>query len=113
MSPKVPHLPSTDVRSTSALGGNSDIEPTSPIGRVRPTSDIGRPDRVSPPARYHFVIFGMEETMKSWLLFPMLATLFAAGSALGGEISVLTGGAVEPGLVAAAETFRNETGPEG
>jgi molybdate transport system substrate-binding protein len=54
----------------------------------------------------------MEETMKSWLLFPMLATLFAAGSALGAEISVLSGGAVEPGLVAAAETFRKETGTE-
>ncbi len=50
--------------------------------------------------------------MKSWLLFPMLATLFAAGSALGAEISVLSGGAVEPGLVAAAETFRKETGTE-
>src|SRR5271166_4267742 len=54
----------------------------------------------------------MEEAMKSRLLFPMLVSLLAGGSALGAEISVLSGGAVEPGLVAAAEAFRKETGTE-
>lgn len=47
--------------------------------------------------------------MKKLLGF-LLGALYAQGAALAAEISVLSGGAIEPGLKAAAAAFQKETG---
>lgn len=48
--------------------------------------------------------------MKAQLVLGALFGLLVGGGALAGELNVLSAGAVEPGLVDAAELFRNKTG---
>ena len=49
--------------------------------------------------------------MWNWLFVPVVSFLFAF-PALAAEVNVLSGGAIEPGLVAAADAFRKVTGNE-
>ncbi len=49
--------------------------------------------------------------MLNWLFVPIFSFVLAF-PALAAEVNVLSGGAVEPGLVAAADAFRKETGNE-
>jgi len=49
--------------------------------------------------------------MWNWLFVPVVSFVFAF-PALAAEVNVLSGGAIEPGLVAAADAFRKETGNE-
>src|SRR5262249_55124324 len=48
--------------------------------------------------------------MKHLLPLPFVLALFAGAPALGAEVSVISGGAVEPGVTAVAELFRTEAG---
>ena len=49
--------------------------------------------------------------MWNWLFVPVVSLAFAV-PVLGAEVHVLSGGAVEPGLVVATDAFRKETGNE-
>ena len=49
--------------------------------------------------------------MWNWLFVPFVSLVFAF-PAFATEVHVLSAGAVEPGLVVAADTFRKETGNE-
>src|SRR5437667_5305789 len=49
--------------------------------------------------------------MWNWLFVPFISFVLAF-PALAAEVNVLSGGAIEPGLVAAADVFRKETGNE-
>ena len=48
--------------------------------------------------------------MEKWLIFALASSLAAAIPAAGAEVNVLSGGAIEPGLLAAVEAFRKESG---
>ena len=50
--------------------------------------------------------------MKASRAFIIVLSLVAGESAMAGELNVLSAGAVEPGLVAAADMFRSKTGHE-
>ena len=48
--------------------------------------------------------------MEKWLIIALASSLAAAVPAVGAEVNVLSGGAIEPGLLAAVEAFRKESG---
>jgi molybdate transport system substrate-binding protein len=50
--------------------------------------------------------------MKCLLPLPLALALLACAPALGAEISIISGGAVEPGVTAVVELFRTEAGAE-
>jgi molybdate transport system substrate-binding protein len=50
--------------------------------------------------------------MNTRVLLPIALGLLAASPALAAEINIISAGAVEPGVTAAAEAFRKETGTE-
>jgi len=50
--------------------------------------------------------------MSKRVILPIAVGLLACGSAFGAEINIISAGAVEPGVVAAADIFRKETGTE-
>src|SRR5215468_5278074 len=50
--------------------------------------------------------------MNKCVLLTIALGLLAAGPALAAEINIISAGAVEPGVVAAADAFRKETGTE-
>jgi molybdate transport system substrate-binding protein len=54
----------------------------------------------------------MEEAMKSKLFVMAVLASAVAGPVTGAEVKVLSAGAVEPGLMAAADLFRKKTGHE-
>src|SRR5262245_10548555 len=49
-------------------------------------------------------------TMDRWLVLVLASSFLASAPAVAAEINVLSGGAIEPGLLAAAEAFQKETG---
>jgi molybdate transport system substrate-binding protein len=48
--------------------------------------------------------------MEKWLIIALASSLAAAVPAAGAELNVLSGGAIEPGLLAAVEAFKKESG---
>jgi molybdate transport system substrate-binding protein len=48
--------------------------------------------------------------MEKWLIIALASSLAAAVPAAGAEVNVLSGGAIEPGLLAAVEAFKKESG---
>jgi len=50
--------------------------------------------------------------MNKRVLLTVAVGLMASAPALAAEINIISAGAVEPGVVAAAELFRKETGTE-
>ena len=48
--------------------------------------------------------------MNARLLLPIALGLLASGPSLAGEINIISAGAVEPGVTAAAEAFQKQTG---